>query len=80
MYYREVAEWCERVECAVQAPVDFTDPSVQEAMDASLQLFQSNEYVLPDTTSSWWDAFREYQNGTVSAVRFAAPPRACPLQ
>ena len=38
-------------------------------MDASLLLFQENEYVLDESVSSWWDAFRESQNGTVSAVR-----------
>ena len=49
--------------------MDFTSPQTQQAMDASLLLFQENEYVLDESVSSWWDAFRESQNGTVSAVR-----------
>lgn len=53
-----------------EAPVDFTSPETQQAMDESLALFQANDWVLPDTTSSWWDAFRESQNGTVNADTF----------
>eukprot|EP00892_Ulva_mutabilis_P011135 jgi/Ulvmu1/8394/UM042_0101.1 len=53
-----------------EAPVDFTAAQTQEAMDASLRLFQTNEYVLEETVSSWWDAFRDYLNGTVTAGTF----------
>eukprot|EP00892_Ulva_mutabilis_P011134 jgi/Ulvmu1/8393/UM042_0100.1 len=53
-----------------EAPVDFTAAQTQEAMDASLRLFQANEYVLDETVSSWWDAFRDSLNGTVTAGTF----------
>ena len=52
-------------------PVDFSDPQVQSEMDASLQLFRENEFVVDGTLSSWWEELKG--NGTAPGVR---PPPA----
>ena len=55
-----------RPDTAVQVPVHFRQSEIHAQMDSSLQLFRENEFVVPETMDSWWEAFRDHA-GTVPA-------------
>lgn len=49
--------------------VDFAEPRVQQQMDASLELYRQNEFVVAETMSSWWEGLKSSNNGSAPGVR-----------
>eukprot|EP00892_Ulva_mutabilis_P011129 jgi/Ulvmu1/8389/UM042_0096.1 len=53
-----------------EVPIDFTQPETQAQMDASLQRFRENEFVVPATVDSWWEAFRDFHGAAPAPADF----------
>lgn len=48
--------------------VDFAESRVQRQMDASLELYRENDFVVGDTMSSWWESLKAANDGTAPGV------------